>query len=145
MADFYEEMRGVAEELLAPTSENGLGQVGVVLFRKKLVPPMNSWDMPTYTTHRYTLKAAAKGVSQELVGAPGAPSSMELASSPGAGGAVIVSTDLEVIFTPPPGGVQAGDTLTVNGVAVSVLLLRAVPAAGVVVVYKAVVRAGQGS
>lgn len=128
MADLYAEMKLVVDQLLSPTSQGGLGQVGVRIARRVEVTPENSWDMPTYTTVFETLKAAAKGVSKQMVGAFGI------------NGVVIVGTDLEITCAVPLSGIDVGDTIEVNGKAVTLLLLRALPAAGPPVGYKLIVR-----
>ncbi|WP_417548710.1 hypothetical protein, partial [Marinobacter segnicrescens] len=68
MADFYAEMAAMASDLLAPTSQGGLGQGLVKISRKTVTDPVNSWEQPTVSWSTQTLRAAVSGVSQKLVG-----------------------------------------------------------------------------
>lgn len=128
MADFYQEMRDMAEELLAPTAQNGLGQVGIKLHRRTKIEPANSWDMPTFSNMEFDIKGAARHPEKEMIGLKGLD------------GSLVKETDIMVTMAPPPSGIQAGDTISVNGQSVVLLLLRPIPAAGPPVVYKAILR-----
>lgn len=128
MADLYADMKRAADQLLSPTAMGGLGQVGVKITRRVEVSPTNSWDLPSYTTVVENLKAAAKGVSQQFVGIAGID------------GVVIIASDMEITCGVPLSGIRVGDTVSVNGKAAVLLLLRPVPAAGPPVVYKMIVR-----
>lgn len=138
MNDFYSEMKDVMAELLATTAEGGLGQTGVALTRVTMVPPVNSWEMPTYTTKTIPLKAAARGVSQDYVGSPGINGVVVGAER--IEGVVIVATDIEVVFAAPDGGVKAGDAITVNGQSSTLIHLETIPAAGLTLGYRAILR-----
>lgn len=130
MADFYEEMRGVAIELLSPTSQDGLGQGNVQLVRYTAgTPPAEPWLPPNPPTRTATvLKAAAKGVSKALVGLPVED------------GGQIVATDLEVIAAPWGGSYDPTDVLEIDGVPVTVLSVQNIPAAGIVCAVKFIAR-----
>lgn len=137
MADFYTEMRGVAQELLAPTASGGLGQGSIALARFTEVPPANPWEPsgdPVVT--RVALNGAARGVSKELVGLSIAP------------GNQIVATDLQVIVAPwwggaaSPGGYDPADVLELDGKPVTVLRVDNIPAVGIVSAVRFIVRAG---
>jgi len=127
MADFYSEMRQMAEELLAPTSQGGLGQGSIVLSRQSSTPGANPWDPPVTTTTTETLKGAVRGVSKELVG-------VEM------GGTVILASDRQVICAPPKMGYTAGDTLVVDGVPVHIVAVENIPAAGITSAVRFIIR-----
>lgn len=127
--DFYTQMAGVAAELLAPTSQGGLGQGQVVLSRK--IPgtpdPDNPWNTVEPGSQRETLRAAVSGVSKELVG-----------TSPG--GTVIIGSDRQAICAPITMGYTAGDTLIVDGVPVHIVAVLNIPAAGIVSAVRFIIR-----
>ena len=127
MADFYEEMADMTRELLAPTSEGGLGQGTIVLSRQSSTPGANPWDPPTVTAKTETLKGAVRGVSKELIGVE-------------VGGAVIVASDRQAICAPIEMGYTAGDTLIIDGVPVHILAVQNIPAAGVTSAVRFIVR-----
>lgn len=127
MADFYSEMRQMAEDLLAPTSQGGLGQGSIVLSRQSSTPGANPWDPPVTTTTTETLKGAVRGVSKELVG-------VEM------GGTVILASDRQVICAPPKMGYTAGDTLVVDGVPVHIVSVQNIPAAGITSAVRFIIR-----
>lgn len=129
MADFYSQMADMARDLLAPTSQNGLGQGTIVLSRVvQGPPPQNPWDPPTTTTQSETLRGAVRGVSKELVG-------VEM------GGTIILASDRQAICTVPAMGYTAGDTLVVDGVPVHIVAVQNIPAAGVTSAVRFIVRA----
>ncbi|WP_379069544.1 hypothetical protein ACHMW4_03575 [Mesorhizobium sp. UC22_110] len=59
MADFYDEMRGVADDLLGEFKQGS-----VQLRRVTTTPGPNEWDPPTETTETWELKAAVRRVHQ---------------------------------------------------------------------------------
>lgn len=132
MADFYEQMAGVANELLAPTARGGLGQGVVKLVRYTPgAPPANPWDAPTQPSRTETvLRAAARGVSKQFVGVEVAP------------GNPIVATDLQVIAAPWGGQYDPGDIIEIDGKPVTILRVDDIPAAGIVSAIRFIVRAG---
>ena len=127
MADFYSDMAKMASDLLAPTSQNGLGQGSIVLSRQSSVPGANPWDPPVTTPKTETLKGAVRGVGQELVGVE-------------VGGTVILASDRQAICAPPNMGYTAGDTLVVDGVPVHIISVQNIPAAGTVSAVRFIVR-----
>ena len=127
MADFYAEMAQMASELLAPTSQGGLGQGNIVLSRQSSMPGANPWDPPVTTPMTETLKGAVSGVSKELVGAE-------------MGGTVILASDRQAICAPPQMGYTAGDTLVVDGVPVHIVAVQNIPAAGTVSAVRFIIR-----
>ena len=129
MADFYESMAQMASELLAPTSQGGLGQGVIVLARSTPGTPNEEapWEPVTPTVTTETMKGAARGVDSRLVGSE-------------VGGAVILATDKQVICAPPAMSYQAGDTLSIDGVPVHVIAVERIPAAGVTSAVKFIVR-----
>lgn len=128
MADFYADMAAVTASLLAPTSQNGLGQGVVTLTRSTPgVPGPNPWDPVVPVTETETLKAAVSGVDKRLVGTE-------------AGGSVILASDRECICAPPVMSYTAGDTLAVDGVPVHIVDVRKIPAAGITSAVKFIIR-----
>lgn len=130
MGDFYDDMRQTAIDLLAPTSEGGLGQGKIELVR--LVPgapPVNPWDPPAAPTRQVTeLDGAARGAGKELIGAP-----VET-------GGQIVATDLVVIVAPWGGSYEPADVLEIDGEPVTVLSIKNIPEAGTVCAIQFVAR-----
>jgi hypothetical protein len=128
--EFYTEMAQAARELLAPTSEGGLGQGDIALVRYTPAPPTaNPWEPPAPPEREITvLDGAARGVGKELIGAP-----VE-------NGGQIVATDLTVIVAPWGGAYEPGDVLTVDDESVTVLKVENIPAAGPVCAVRFVVR-----
>jgi hypothetical protein len=128
MADFYQEMQDMAREMLAPTSQGGLGQGEIVLTRKTPgVPGPNPWDPVEPVTQSETLCGAVSGVSQELVGTE-------------MGGTVLLASDRQAICEAPRVEYQAGDVLSVDGVPVHILGVKRIPAAGTVSAVKFFIR-----
>lgn len=129
MADFYEDMANVTRELLAPTSQNGLGQGQVVLSRK--IPGTPDSDAPWIpvedTFERETLRAAVRGVSKELVGTE-------------AGSTVILASDRQAICAPISMGYTAGDTLIIDDTPVHIIAVQNIPAAGIVSAVRFIIR-----
>lgn len=130
MSDFYADMRQMATELLAPTSEGGLGQGSIEIVRETPgAPGANPWDPPAPSTYaRIPLDGAARGVAKELIGAP-----VET-------GGQIVATDKQVIVAPWDGAYEPGDVLELDGNPVTVLKIDNIPAVGTVVAIRFVVR-----
>ncbi|WP_394065417.1 hypothetical protein [Alcaligenes sp. WGS1538] len=120
MADFYQEMAQMARDLLAPTSQGGLGQGEIKLTRK--VPgtpdPTKPWEPVEPTTHTETIRGAVRGVSKELIGTE-------------VGGTVILASDRQAICEVPKMQYTAGDVLSVDGVPVHIIAFEKIPAAGV--------------
>ena len=127
MADFYADMARMVNDLLSPTSQNGLGQGIIVLSRQSSVPGTSPWDPPVTTTTIETLKGAVRGVSKELIGVE-------------VGGTVILASDRQAICAPPSMGYTAGDTLVVDGVPVTIISVQNIPAAGTVSAVRFIIR-----
>lgn len=130
MADFYDDARAMVTELLAPTSEGGLGQGSIALVRETPgAPGANPWDPPALSTYsRIPLDGAARGVAKELIGAP-----VET-------GGQIVATDKQVIVAPWGGTYEPGNVLELDGTPVTVLKIDNIPAVGTVCAIRFVVR-----
>lgn len=130
MADFYSDMADMARDLLAPTSEDGLGQGSIVLVREvPAAPGTNPWDPPAPSTYtRTTLNGAARGVSKELVGL-----SVD-------NGGQIVATDKQVVVAPWDGSYEPGDVLEIDGSPVTVLKVENIPAAGTICAVRFIAR-----
>lgn len=122
MAKFgYARMRGTATRLLDYFNQ------GVIVLTKPgtTTPGENPWDPPVVTEPvAHTLKATAKGVSKEFID-----------------GTTIVATDIEIIAAVFDAEPEPADVLTIDGKPVMVLRVIRLPAAGVVVAWKFVVRA----
>lgn len=129
MADFYQQMAAVSAELLAPTSQGGLGQGEIKLTRitQGTPDPDKPWVPVSPTKQTETLKGAVKGVDSKLVGTE-------------AGSAVIRATDREVICAPPSIGYMAGDALSIDSKDVLILSVQKIPAAGITSAVKFIVR-----
>lgn len=129
MSDFYDEMYAMANELLAPTSQSGLGQGVITLTRTTQGEPDEDapWIPvePSKKTER--LNGAVKGVNSRLVGTE-------------VGSAVILASDREAICTVPSMGYEAGDVLSVDGKPVTILSVSNVPAAGIAAATKFIIR-----
>jgi len=130
MGEFYADMRQTAIDLLAPTSEGGLGQGSIALVRYTPgTPGPHPWSPPPVPTRVVTpLDGAASGVAKELIGAP-----VET-------GGQIVATDKQVIVAPWGGAYEPGDVLELDRVPVTVLKINNIPAVGTVCAVKFVVR-----
>lgn len=129
MADFYTQMAGVANELLAPTPQGGLGQGTVKLVKYTATPPVNPWDLPGPPSRtETTLKAAVRGVSKEFIGMEIAPNNP------------IVATDLVVIVAPWGGTYEPGDSIEIDGRPATVLRYDNIPAAGITSAIRFIVR-----
>ena len=128
--DFYDEMKAMAAELLAPTSQDGLGQGVIVLTRiaQGEPNPDRPWLPVEPVKKTEKLDGAVKGVSSQLVGTE-------------AGSAVILASDREAICTVPKMGYKAGDMLSIDGVGCVILAAMPIPAAGATVALRFIVRA----
>ena len=136
MGDFYDDMRAVGRDLLAPTSGGGLGQGEIAITRYAAGPPPdNPWDAPSPPTPtRIPLDGAARGVGKELVGTP-----VE-------NGGQIIATDLLIIVSVPESGYSANDyqptdVLEIDGSPVTVMSVKNIPAAGPPCIIQFVARA----
>lgn len=129
MADFYSQMAEVAAQLLAPTSQSGLGQGKIELTRtiKGTIDPATPWIPPVDTYETELLRGAVKGISKELVG-------VEL------GGIVLAASDREAICTVPKMAYTAGDVLSVDEIPVTVISVQKIPAAGITSAVKFIIR-----
>lgn len=128
MDDFYSEMAAMTRDLLAPTSQGGLGQGTIVLTRKTPgVPGPNPWDPVEPVTQSETLRGAVRGVSQRLVGTE-------------VGGTVILASDRQAVCAVPALQYQAGDVLSVDGAPVHIIAFERIPAAGTTSAVKFIIR-----
>lgn len=130
MADFYADMANMARDLLAPTSQGGLGQ-GVIRLLKQVAPtpPVNDWDPPAASTWTATpLKGAVRGVGQDLVGAP-VPN-----------GGQIVSSDKQAIVAPWGGTADVVDVLEIDGEEFTILAVSRIPEAGTTSAIRLIIR-----
>lgn len=127
MADFYSQMAEMTRDLLAPTSQGGLGQGEIKLSRTTTIPPVNPWDVPETKQVTINIKGAVRGIDTKLVG-------VEM------GGTVLLASDRVAITEVPSIDYRAGDTLTVDGKPVVVIDVEKIPAAGVASAVKFYIR-----
>lgn len=120
MGDFYTEMGQMARSLLAPTSQNGLGQGRIKLthIEPGAVDPLKPWEPVEPTTTTVELRGAVRGVDKRLVGTE-------------IGGTVILASDRVAITEVPTIPYTAGDTLSIDGVPVHIIQVEGIPAAGI--------------
>ena len=125
----YDDLATMASELLAPTSQNGLGQGVIELIRVTtgVVDHDKPWLPVQPTEQTELLKGAVKGVSSKLVGTE-------------VGSAVILASDREAICAAPAMQYRAGDILSVDGVRVNILSVQRIPEAGTTVAVKFIIR-----
>lgn len=121
MAGFdYARMQATATRLLDRFNQ------GIIVLSKPgtTTPPANPWEPPIVVAPvSYTLKATAKGVSDEFVN-----------------GTTILATDLEITAAEFGAEPDPADALTIDGKAVTVVKTWRIPAAGVLVAWKFIVR-----
>lgn len=129
MADFYSDLAKMASDLLAPTSQGGLGQGKIELTRimHGVVDPDEPWQPVEEITQTVELRGAARGLTANLVGTE-------------VGGVILVATDKEVICEVPSIGYVAGDILSIDGVPMTILNAERIPAAGVTSAVRFTVR-----
>lgn len=119
MADIYRDGDKLAKQMLKSSSKGGFGQGTIVLVRatKGQPDPANPFAPVSDILKKETIGGAARGVSEKLVGLQ-------------VGDAVLVATDLQMIATVPKMGYAAGDTMTLDGVPITILHIEKIPAAG---------------
>lgn len=129
MSDIYTDMAKVAQDLLAPTSQGGLGQGTIVLKRiiQGTPDPAQPWVPVAPQTITQTLRGAVRGVSMRLVGSE-------------VGGTIILASDRVATTEAPTIEYKAGDQMVVDGKAVQVLSVEKIPAAGTTVAVKWIIR-----
>lgn len=129
MTDFYADMAKMASELLAPTSQGGLGQGSIALTRVThgTPDPDRPWEPAEPTKQTVTINGAVSGVDTRLVGTE-------------VGDTVLLASDRVAITEVPPIEYTAGDVLSIDGKPVTVLSVEKIPAAGVAAAVKFFVR-----
>ena len=128
MANFYDEMKAMAADLLKPADNDGFGQGSIILRKIKITQGNGGpWDDSNQEEIDETLNGAVKGVEQDLIG-------KEL------GGSVIQATDQEAITTPPIMEYEAGDRLVVDGKERHIISYTPIPAAGTTVATRFIIR-----
>lgn len=127
---FYQDMQQMTRDLLTSDADGGLGQGEIVLKRVSQGEPNPDapWEPVEPIVETEKLKGAARGVSGTLLGTE-------------VNGTILVSTDL-VIICEVPQKLQytAGDVLTIDGRAVTVLSYSNIPAAGTPAAVRFIVR-----
>jgi hypothetical protein len=113
---FYDEMRGVADELLGEFKQ------GAVSLKRKTgtTPGENEWDPPVDVFTTYPLTATVKRLHQRYEN-----------------GVLIVETGDMVTFAGPAVVPEITDTLIIDGVERVITNLTPIPGAGTTVVWKA--------
>lgn len=120
MSAFYQRMKtNVADKLLKQ-----FNQGDIVLVQATSIPPANPWDAPTTTEARTPLNAIAKGVSEQYVD-----------------GVTILSTDIEIVSAVPINQPKVSDFIEIDGKTTTLLRIIPIPAAGLTVAHKFLVRA----
>lgn len=129
MSDIYTDMAKVAQDLLAPTSSNGLGQGSITITHIHPGTPdlAQPWVPVAPQTITQTLRGAVRGVSMRLVGSE-------------VGGTIILASDRVATTEAPTIEYKAGDQMVVDGKAVQVLSVEKIPAAGTTVAVKWIIR-----
>ena len=117
---FYDEMRGVADGLLAEFAQ---GSVTVHIVTPGAPDPAQPWVAVPPSETPAALDAVVRGVPKALVD-----------------GADIVVGDLLVIFAVPNVVVSVGDRIVIDGKSHGVVQVSPIPPAGTTVAMQAVVR-----
>lgn len=129
MADFYDEMAQMADELLSPTSQGGLGQGTVELIRRTATKdPLEPWQKPVVTEQRELLKAAVSIVQSRFSSSAGYM-----------GETMILEGDLRVVSAVPkeidwiPGGTDSVSMFVQldGGLEIPVVQVSTIPEAGI--------------
>jgi hypothetical protein len=120
MADFYADMAGIASGILAEFKQ---GTVVLIKSTPGTPDPATPWVPGTPSSTQYALNATVVSVADEFID-----------------GTTILATDDMV--TAAPFGVEPGpgDTMTIDGKAVTIIRQMRSPKAGTVVTWKWVVR-----
>lgn len=126
---FYQSMQQMARDLLAPTSQGGLGQGELVLHHNTIPDPdpNKPWEIPEPIVQMELIRGAVRGVSQELIGKE-------------VGGAVIVASDLEAICEVPKIPYTVGDDLYIDSDPMKIIDIHKIPAAGVTSAVRFILR-----
>lgn len=147
MAGFYDDMRGVALELLAPEAEGGLGQGTILVIRTTDDKPADwpTWEpwTGTITTKTYRIYGVVSGVAKELVdGTTILASDMMLIcadrmtlSETKVGDDEPTASNTEVAFS-----LGVPETINIDGVPFTTLQRVPVPGAGTKAAHKYLIR-----
>lgn len=126
---FYDDMADMVRDILQPDSGGGLGQGVFTLMH--ITPgspnPAAPWEPVTPVTQMASVRGAVRGISKELIGVE-------------VGGTVLLATDRVALCEVPPIDCSPGDTLTVDGVTMTILAVEKIPAAGVTSAVKFFIR-----
>lgn len=148
MAGFYDEMRDMARELLAPESDGGLGQGVLKVVRTEQAempvdwPTWEPWE-GTITKRTYRIYGAVSGVAKELVdGVTILASDMMLICADRmtlietkVGDDAPVASSTEVSFD-----LAVGEIVNIDGAPFTTMQRVPIPGAGVKAAHKYVVR-----
>lgn len=119
----------MARGLLKPDAAGGLGQGTIVLSHKTAgaVNPAEPWTPVGPAVATEQLRGAVRGIDRELVGTE-------------AGGTVLLATDRQAICEVPTIPCEPGDVLTVDGIAMHILSVEKIPAAGTTAAVRFILR-----
>jgi hypothetical protein len=120
MPGFYDDMADMAQEVLAPEEQDGLGQGVVQLKRVTLGTPPEEWMPAPETVETWPLSAAVKRLHQRYEN-----------------GVLIVETGDMVTFAVPAVVPAITDKLVIDGAERVISNLTPIPAAGSPVMWKA--------
>lgn len=129
MADFYQEMGEMVNELLSPSSSGGLGQGELVLVRPVdvSVPGDEHEFPPAQPALRWPLRGAATSVMTSMTGTePISEYQMR-------------TTDKSIIFAPFGSEVEYGDFLEIDGMSFVIKSIKRIPAMGIVAAWVVIV------
>ena len=146
---FYDDMRGVALDLLAPEAAGGLGQGAITLIRTEQTAKPGDWPTwepwtGTKTVKTYRLYGAVSGVDAKLVdGTTILASDMMLIC---ADRMTLIQTKVgddapSASSTDVPFNLDAGEIVNIDGRPMTTMQRIPVPGAGVTAAHKFIVRA----
>lgn len=121
VADIYERAQATASRLLGRFAQ---GVVTLTRVTRASADPATPWIPGAETTTSYALSATVRGVSKELVD-----------------GTAILATDLQVMAAVPGVEPALTDRIEIDGQSMTIVRIDQIPAAGLAVAYRMVVRA----
>lgn len=117
---FYDDMQAVAAGVLGEFKQ---GAIKLTRVTTETPNPAKPWLPVADTSETYELEATAKAVSDKFID-----------------GTLILATDKEVTCAVPKIEPVPGDVISIDGNAHSIVKVMRIPAAGVAVVFKLIVR-----
>lgn len=116
---FYGDLKATADGLLARFKQ-GTVEIG----RTVSTPGAQPWDAPTLTTDYSEINAVVRGVSSGMVG-----------------GVEVLATDLQLTASIGDYEPRPGDKIRIDGANVTMIRMDKIPAAGITVAWRFIVRA----